>query len=1094
MNRTWNDRQQKAIEARNTSVVVSAAAGSGKTSVLAERVLTLIEEGEDIERMLIVTFTNLAAGEMRERIFRRLQEASLGSPRLAVQAEKCAFADISTIHAFCGKVLRDHFEQAGLSPTFAVADEASIRMLKQSALDAVIDQARQDDGMKRFAARFCSRGDMRAITVIVEAVYNRVISVRQPEAWLDFAGGCFDADAFVETLFDEYKSMAGEAADHAAAHLKKRSEIWRERGFDAQADQSEEMRIRMLRAVHNLTMTRSGIPLAGQIDLAGKVKGAPIRESKSLTNRANACFDELEMYAVDFFRRVKEELRRESDDGQFIIALTRDFMRRYAQTKKSKNVIDHDDMIHFALKALNTPGIAERYKEKFDHVFVDEYQDINDAQDAIIRQVKRGENDFLVGDVKQCIYMFRESNPDLLITRCAELAPRQGLIEMNVNYRSAPEVIGFINGVMQHLMTEEAGGVKYTGGQRLEAGREGDGVVDIVLSGSDDADNLTAEGLGIAAYINSLIDQGFHYCDIAILRPEVSSSGRQFSKVLTDMGIPVSSGFDSVDARFSDVSVFINLLAVIDSPVSDTALLSVMRYPHFGFTESELANIRLRQKERSEEKSFCHAVAGFRQDSALGRKVGNFLNEIAHYRRLAQCLTLPDFLMRLRQEAEFREYALTSPGGRGSDDALGALISAVSSVKGIQLGGVPEFADKTGAAKQQPKPGDQDAVFLTTIHKAKGLEFPVVILSGMHRRINQNDSSGPVIVGRELGVALDILDEKTHVRRATLHRIAVRRRMRRETLSETVRLLYVGMTRAISRLAIFGAGSKISDKWTEEKHARWQHDAVTYFDLIMPAVHRVCAASGGSLDDIVRMAETAAPGIREEEKTRRFDALFEKAAGYPEKDFFTYAYQKDIGVPSKVSVSALKKRESPQWIRPVYRPDADEEITAAQRGTLMHKILQKIGLQQRTPDEVAAGIRRLIEDGVIDAQLEQYAEAQKIAGFLNSSLAKRARRSERCLFEAPFCLNISARELNLAESDESVAVQGVIDMCFLENGAWVIVDYKTDRVGRETATAAVRDYALQLSLYAKALERITGICVSEKYIYYIMIGQDVRLP
>ncbi len=308
--------------------------------------------------------------------------------------------------------------------------------------------------------------------------------------------------------------------------------------------------------------------------------------------------------------------------------------------------------------------IAKRYRDKFRHVFVDEYQDINDVQNAIIKLIQRDTNDFLVGDVKQCIYMFRESNPDLLKKRCKELAD-SGLIEMNINYRSERKIIDFINGVMHFMMSENAGGVEYKGGQRLEAAKQGEGQVEIVLVDIRDKDSIISEGGEIARCIKKLKADGYKYKDIAILRPEVSNTGKDIAKILSDMDIPVVRGFDSVDTSFSEISVFINLLSLIDRGTSDIALLSVMRYPHFGFTETELAKIRIKQQTRKtdEDKSFFHAVRTFREDSELFEKVQRFLDEIANYKKLSEALMLPDFLMRLRLLAEFSEYAITSPGG-----------------------------------------------------------------------------------------------------------------------------------------------------------------------------------------------------------------------------------------------------------------------------------------------------------------------------------------------------------------------------------------------------------------------------------------------
>ena len=811
--RTWNERQKEAIYARGGSIVVSAAAGSGKTSVLTERVLGLILDGDDIENMLIVTFTNLAAGEMKERIFKRLMAAGNDNPRLAVQAEKCAFADISTIHAFCGRVVRDNFAYAGVLPTFAIADTTQTAMIRQRAMDTAVSEMLADQ--HSFIAKYAPRGDFGTVCGIVGAIYSRAVSQRDPQLWLDAAADNFGSDDFVQTLFREYRQMAQCAAECAALHITQRTDIWRTRGFDAEADMSECARIEMLRTVRDMTMDNAALPVIAPIHVAN-AKDAPNKESKTLTNRACKCFDDLRGYAVNFTDTVKAELLATANDGRLFIDLTRAFMKRYARAKRDKNVIDHDDTIHFALRALCDPAVAARYQQRYTHVFVDEYQDINDAQNAIITRIQRSGNDFLVGDVKQCIYTFRESNPELLISRCRTLKD-DGLIEMNTNYRSQPNIIDFINGVMHHMMSEEAGGVGYTGGHRLCAGRDGSGHVDIVLA--DGSDSLTAEGAVIGRLIRELVADGYAYQDIAVLRPEISTTGRQIAKQLEQMDIPVVSGAQDKDAPGSEAGVFRNLLTLIARPVDDVALLSVMRYPHFGFTEPELAYIRIAQRsgDMPSEKSYYHAVQTFAEDSALGRKVTAFWDEIGRFRDLADALSVPDFLMRLRHDTKFCEYALTSPDGARSLGALDAFITAASAADVTTLGGVLDIAQSVGfGSAETAAPGEKDAVYLTTIHKSKGLEFPAVILSGMHKKIYTRDTGGKVLVGRELGLALDVLDAAAHTRRPTFHKKAAARRILHEKISETVRLLYVGMTRAIAHLAVVGAGDGINGKWEQE--------------------------------------------------------------------------------------------------------------------------------------------------------------------------------------------------------------------------------------------------------------------------------------
>jgi len=874
-------------------------------------------------------------------------------------------------------------------------------------------------------------------------------------------------------------------------YLMQRSEIWREKGFYAQADESENDRIDFLRAAQAVTKENVILPRAASISV--KVKGAPNRPSDTMTNRANKCFDDLRSCEGDFAAKITQELNLEAEDGRFFIGLTRLFMSRYARAKRTKSLIDHDDTMHFALKALSVDEVAARYRNRYAHVFVDEYQDINEAQHTIITKVQRDNNDFLVGDVKQCIYTFRESNPDLLIRRCRELQA-DGLIEMNTNYRSMPGVIRFINGVMRRMMTEDVGGVDYTGGQCLQPGSQGEGKAEIIIAMREDEENVEAEAREIGAQIRKLLSQGFAYGDIAILRPEITQSGRRIAKALIDMNIPICGGAGSADAGLGELAVFINALKLIHSETDDVAMLSVMRYPHFGFTEPELTQIRLAYADK--KQSFCSAVRAFDQNSALGEKVRAFRDTFAKYRRLAACMKLPDFLMQQRLDMRLREYALTSPGGAASEAAVSAFISEVAGMGAHSLADVLMVADRLGRGKEtQQNPAEADGVYLTTIHKSKGLEFRAVILSGLHKKIDQRDTHGSVLVGRGMGLALDILDEAAHIRKPTLHRLAVARGLRREKISETVRLLYVGMTRAIERLVILGAGCEIKDKWLESKAVGWQHGVSTHFDLLMPAVAMMCADEGMDLEDIVHIERDETAEEQKQGRHERLKAFWEQAAAQtPETLFEEYAQKNDLGVPSKVSVSALKRMQEPQVFRPVFAPSADDGIDAAQRGTLMHRIMEHIGLEPKDEAAVRASIAEMAQKCIIDPALVSEADAGAVWRFLQSDLAARARRAAMVWAEQPFCLRMSAKEAGLSDTSEDyVVVQGVIDLCFVEDGKWVIVDYKTDRISDGEAAQAAEKYVVQLDLYAKALSRITHMDVAEKHIYFLRLSEAIAL-
>ncbi len=1074
--RIFNERQQQAIDSRGNSIVVSAAAGSGKTSVLTERVLGLIEQGEDIERMLIVTFTNLAASEMKERIYARLNQAAIDKkqPRLAVQAEKSIFSDISTIHVFCNSLIRDNFEYAGVSPTFSLASDADTALLKQRALDSTVESLEDKTGS--FFKRYAPRANTNGIKSIVLKIYSRIISTSDPAGWLSSAQNSFESDEFIYVLFEEFKALLCSAAQQASEFLIQRSYAWEQKGFHKEAAQSENERIELLRKVDTADIRNVFIP---QLPLAERFSGAPYGEVSRLTNKANKCFEYFYKYSGDFFDIVKKQQTEAGYDGSIFIELTAQFMKTYARLKREKNVLDHDDSLHFANKALRDENIATRYQQRYSHVFVDEYQDINNVQHTIISRIKSADNDFFVGDVKQCIYMFRESNPDLFIKRCKELEG-SGLIEMNTNYRSAPAVIDFINAVMHNMMTEKIGGVSYTGGHRLSAGKSGDGSIKICLPQSSTPANTEAQA--IAANIQELIKDGYRYGDISILRPEVSGGGAAIVKILSDMGIPVSSGFNTSDPAFSDVAVYVNLLKVIEGSADDVALLSVMRYPSFGFVEPEFAQIRISADKNL--RTFEEALLAFKEDSALGKKISFFFEKINFYRLLSDSLSLPDFLMRLRHEALFDEYAATAPSG---SDRTSALLSFINSAGAMtHISSVIEVADRIMSNLEKGAANDSDAVFFTTIHKSKGLEFPAVILSGMQKRINQSDAQNTVLIGRKLGLALDISDTDTHIKTPTLHKKIVSEEMRNEKICETVRLLYVGMTRAQERLIICGAINKPSKKWEEPKPENWQLDATSYLDLIMPAVYMM----KGSAPEI-ESCEYEDHSVSRQDKSRLLYEFFTQAEAImlPKEPS---AYHPKERIPSKLSVSAIKRQQTDEDYTPAYLPTGNGEL-AARRGTLLHMVLQKIGLSEKTPAEVSEFIDTLIKEGLADKELAAQIDPGAISRFLSSSAAKSAAASDKCLFEAPFCLKLSANEAGIADSDELVIIQGVIDLCFIEDKAWVIIDYKSDKITEETAKQAAQKYKIQLELYSKALSSITGLPVKEKAIYFLETGQQINI-
>lgn len=1114
------DKQARAIKTQTKSVLVSAAAGSGKTSVLAKRVARLVEGGADIRTMLVMTFTNAAAAEMRQRIARELREEALrqGEKRLYEQAEFVAVSDISTFHSFCGKVVRKNYAILGLSPTVRIMDAGEMnRMKTQTARELFDGLYEEEDGdFLRLVQRYTRRGDDRQLMEYLFRIYDHIMSKPEPFAWAERSEHK-NNEEYIARLKAQYD---GNIMEHLlrAKRLMDASATLSGSKYPQQLAQDEAC----------ATLLGEAYSYARDNGVAALRKNSVGMKIPSITKGLG---DECKKRIQDLYAQARKELKQAlaGDDYEnfhvtagtelahtqqdvcAMLALVRQFHEYYAECKSELNVLDYSDMEHFALRAFEDEEVRRMYADLYQYIFVDEYQDTNPVQESIIKAVSGDGNLFMVGDIKQSIYKFRLADPLIFKEKSQEFrAQAEGgeLILMNDNFRSKSGVIDAVNGIMECVMCETLGEIRYDEGERLVGSARG-GKTEILLAcEADDGEDETRSRHAVEAeMIARSIERELAgevtdkktgamrkaaFGDFAVLVRSRSDMIYLLKAELDRRGIPCS--IDVEQAReLKEIELFVNILRLVDNRRQDIPLLSVMRSFIGGMNEEEFARIRIgadRDKEPFYESAQMYAAE---KEDTLARKLRSFYEKLDYLKTCAQSLAMPEFLSLVATEFDFETYLACVPDGEMKRTAFSQFLGMAAQLCAAQgnslyllLRALHETKKRDGAyVKAAMAAGGADCVHITTIHSSKGLEYPIVYVANLERRLTVQDFKNRMLIHSDYGLMMQYIDEQSLVRRSTIELELAKKQIRREYLSEELRVLYVAMTRAREKLFLAGSVGNL-----EKARHEWamMHDMGSYEDAKSMLDWIMAANAGGQIP--VRFAGDEEAGEKEK-TTFDFDEYCNKMAKVEDRaELLSAARQPDI--PAKVSVSAVKQSNAAnirRFLIPDLQPD-DEEITGARLGTLVHSMMERVVLTGQDVREAALEMeaRKLLTGQEREAVL---AHTEWIEGFLKTSLYERIKTAGRVLKEQPFNLEVKAQSIGY-EGEGSMMVQGILDLAFLED-KWVLVDYKTDRVTHNTVEQAAQGYAVQLELYARALEEITGIPVKEKYLYFLRLQRCMEV-
>lgn len=1204
----WTSEQKKVIDLRDRDILVSAAAGSGKTAVLVERIVNRIcvdNPPVDIDRMLVVTFTKAAAAEMRERVSRAidsLKEQKPDDENLQRQSTLVHNALITTIDSFCLFVVQNNFAQLNLDPDFRIGDQAELKLMLKDALAQVFEDnyAREDNEAFINLIDTYSKGrNDSAVRQMVEDIYYKAGSSSWPRKWMNSLLRLYDIKSakqledseIIKEIVDYSRVLLEEAVQEltmakdlasATPGLEKYALTLSEdiALFDGMADVTGY--VGMQEFLNKISF--------GRIAVIRKFDGDEKKKErvKSMRDATKKKVDGIKQkYFGMSIELMYEQLERQRPFVKELIRLSIEFYDAMEAVKTRKRVFDFSDIEHFALRilvdeqTLEPTETAREFSKHFEEIMIDEYQDSNQVQEDILTAISREHqgvgNMFMVGDVKQSIYRFRMARPELFMekynTYTSDDSAHQR-IDLHKNFRSRNEVLDFTNDIFYKIMAADLGNVQYDDDAALYPGasypKETMRPELLLVDYKDEdlseiiEDKVQIEALLIANRIRSLMENGMvtdkktgqlravQYRDIVILSRSVATWGNTVAAVLKDCDIPAH--VESNTGYFSsyEIQVILSMLRILDNPLQDIPMAAVLASPIVGMDDEELAQIRSAFKGVSFAQAALSAMAG--EDGYEDEKLKAFALVFERLRGAVADTPIHELLYRMLDETGFYRYASAMPAGKRRRQNIDMLIEMAAAYEKTSYKGLFHFVRyidiqqkyEIDYGEADTAGENDDVVRIMTIHKSKGLEFPVVFVSGLGKGFNTQDTKSDLVIHEKLGLGLVEKTKSPRTKRPSLIRNEIESRIKRENLGEELRVLYVALTRAKEKIILTGGLSnaqKSFEKYRGNVNANQpisfgqREGAGCYLDWVIPAMlsypDKYTVSTVDATEFAARTAmDMAANDISKAQLIGHISAADEtKAKELAEEFDFEYAYASDITKKSKYSVSELKhdsmvekydsterEAERPKFLleeKETYVPDfaRDDEAGGASneskepknaagvnqgalRGTAVHRVMECLDFKSLcdidTKDHVAVSafvkksMDEMLKKGLITDDMYRLTRPKLIEQFISSDVAARMAQADKrgdLYKEKPFVMDY-----------EGVLVQGIIDVFWLENDKIVLLDYKTDRVN--AAKELIDRYSTQLKLYADALGRIfstdgKSIQADERLIYSFRLQQTI---
>ncbi|MBQ6995185.1 MAG: helicase-exonuclease AddAB subunit AddA [Lachnospiraceae bacterium] len=1271
--------QQRVIDTRNRNILVSAAAGSGKTAVLVERIIQKICDETnpvDIDRLLIVTFTSAAAAQMRERISKAVSKKLEEQPEnehLQKQSALIHNAQITTIDSFCLFVIRNNFNEIGLDPGFRVADEGEIKLLEGDVLDDLLEECHSEgrEEFLRFVESYSTGGNEKRIEEAVLRLYHFSISYPFPEEWLGARRDDYTLTSIEELPQKVWFQGALRYMNTVLCECEERLQ----RGLEIASGIGgpEQYRENLIADLELIEQLRSTNDYQKLYDLFTYSSFSRLSAKKSdcdpaLKEVVKAIRDEVKKNIADLKKFLFlispedtfEDMKQCEGVVKELVSLTLAYKERLDAAKRDKNIVDFSDMEHFALQILlekdEEGNLIQRetalaFQDYFEEIMIDEYQDSNEVQELLLKSISGEDkgrfNRFMVGDVKQSIYKFRLARPEIFMEKYdtyenSENAEDKVRIDLSMNFRSRREVTDATNFICGQIMKKQVGNVEYdekaalyVGASYTEPQEENLYQTELLIATENpEGENSNAisekekEAYIVADRIRELVGhfpvtdaqtgelRPAKYSDIVILFRATAGWDEDFRRVLAERGIPVHITSKTGYFQTLEIQGIVNFLKVLNNPLQDIPFFGVMKLPFFDFSEEEIVKIRcfaldfrkrhehdgkqnlflyeqvklyaeyegeLQKSEQTKSTEYVQLTlenmvtenvkmeeneaegvcneAQWNIDHKLVEKAKFLLEEIKKYRARVTYTPIKELIQQLIRETGYSAYIGAMPGGEQRHANMELLLERAGAFEKTSFYGLFHFIRYLETMQEKEVDFGEanildenaDVVRVMTIHKSKGLEFPICFVCGLAKQFNLMDTRQAILMDVELGIGVDCIDPDIRTKRKTLRKNIVAQRMKEDTRGEDLRVLYVALTRAKEKLILTAYEEDMEKKLKNNMYLTFEEQeklpysvmmsANSYFDLILATLMRhqsmkaileeygleyehhnlpyheipihIVLKNANDIS-VSEVKELGRASILEQELEQALQmADKELAEKLQQRLSFAYPHTYLEGLMVKTTVSELKKEAYEEASEPVaelftierepYIPAfmrEEETILGTQYGTAVHKAMELFSFAEEYATEgnhieqIQAEKDSWIAQGRVLKQEIDCVSPKKIAIFLKSSLAQdmiQAKKRNELFKEQPFVLGISADKLDSKfPSTETVLIQGVIDAFYYdENGDIVLLDYKTDKVKK--VEELVERYKAQLDYYQEALEQITGKKVMKRYIYSFRLNEEIEV-
>lgn len=1187
----WTNEQLSAITQKGNNILVAAAAGSGKTTVLVERIIRkIINDNVDIDKILVVTFTNAAASEMRERIltalYKQIDEDPLNQ-RLRKQIVLLNKASICTIDAFCLDIIRNNFFEIGASSNFRIADNTELELLKQEAIEETFEELylENDDEFNKLIELYAGYKDDENLKNIILKIHNYIQSAPSPEDWLeeqiekfnmsnieDFSQtewGKIILKNFRDEVLNSIQIL--ESSKHQLDMITELSKFSLVVADDINQlkflEQNWDNWERAYEIANNLKFKTWSTDKKVVSNLKEDTKKARDNVKKRISKAVSQTFIYNTEEAVEDINAMYPILKKIKD-------VTLKFMEKFSEKKSNKNIMDFSDIEHYALKILlkkdengiyQKTEVAKKYEEKFNEIAIDEYQDSNLVQEYILTSISNGKNIFMVGDVKQSIYRFRQAKPELFLDKYQKygLEPNEygQKIKLFKNFRSRENILDTTNLIFSDIMSADFGEIEYDESEYLNlgatyeeptenvefAGKTELDIIDLKKEENEDGEEIEEDNSSellekteieakfVANRIQKLIKSKYQvydrktgyrditYKDIVILLRATSNTANVFEKELLNLNIPVFSDQAENYLESIEIRTITSLLKIIDNPYRDIPLVTVMRSIIGDFTDNELIEIRLTQNEGYFYDSLKEAKASPKIDGKLKEKVINFLDKLNKWREEERYLPLNEFIQKIYEETDYYNYVRLMPNGQVRKANLKMLLDRAKDYEKISFKGLFNFirylekvkSSNSDLSSAKVIGENENVVRIMSIHKSKGLEFPVAIISRTDKKFNQKDLNESILLHQDIGFGMQYINYDRKIEYTTATKEAIKIKTKEESIAEEMRILYVALTRAKEKLIITGVENDFTKSIEQKKELleiyEKENDKINHLVLKKYLSYlewiELVYLNHQDIENQITLNKIAKKDVLKAEENQ--EEQEKKNIELPEKiDYekineilnWQYKYKEMTNIQSKMSVTKIKELKNNETqkqqhieIKPKFMLDKTK-VSSAERGTIIHLILQKLDFtKEYSKEELAQFVNNLCTKNIITQIQKDSIDIEKIYQIINTQFIKNLKNAKEIKKETPFYTYINTKEIYNTQNSENILVQGIIDLYYInQQNEVILVDYKTDYV-EGSGEELIDKYKVQLEIYKKALEESLKEKVKHVYIYSIYLNKEIEI-